>query len=813
VTPDQRAWSSLRILVRNSAAVDRRQTPVTLGVPFPRSALAATDGLALRQQDGTPIALQTAITGRWDDGSVRWLLLDFLADVPAGQHIAYLLEKAPRPEAGRTAGSEPAAITDREGAASRGGSPRFTLDGGICCTLGANQELVLTAGHGVPALRLDRQDDPAGQGDVAARLQITAIDGYGRSLTASFTAEPTPEAAGPVRAALELPGNLKPATAADGAAPVAGVQLRLQTTARPELRATVTLVNDTAQPLALEAVELVLTLPGAPLHVACSSAPDPAAGGGQQALAAAPGAASILQTGPTAWGPVAPFELTSIRRGENDAPVNGLAVGLQPPAAPPLRTSAGRLDTAWCAAVTTTVRARLELPRFATMHPKRLSSEVRDGHACLVASLLPAGCGGFTLAPGVAAAMDVVLGFAPTAAADAGAPTAGGLEFLADSRPPLAAERAIYPCADPAWLCASDALGDMIPADDARWPRYEWLTRSGLDALAATRQRRHEYGQLDYGDWAYDRYPNGWGNVEYDLPHALFLLYARSGEPRFLDWALDTVHHYMATDINHGGDERLPGGAPHVHHTDHVGRGNDLGHTWLEGLLDCYHLTGEPRALAAARGVADFCVDAVQRTAFARRSERAIGWMLICLTEMYRATNEDRYLAACAPVIEQALTWQDPVSGHWPNPIPECDRQPKCLGGKPFMVGIVLEGLRRYHEASGDARVADAIIRASYWLVRDDVWIAADRGFIYATCHRYQGQGRTGEIRELDGLLYAYRLSGERRFLDVALDAWDAALQAVGQPYHLDGKGYAILTRSTPHVLARLAGVAPERQW
>lgn len=272
-------------------------------------------------------------------------------------------------------------------------------------------------------------------------------------------------------------------------------------------------------------------------------------------------------------------------------------------------------------------------------------------------------------------------------------------------------------------------------------------------------------------------------------------------------------HHYMATDINHGGDERLPAGVPPVHQADHVGHGNDLGHTWLEGLLDCYHLTGNPAALVAARGVAEFCIDAVQCTAFARRSQRAIGWMLICLTGMYRATNEARYLAACSPVIEQAPAWQDPATGNWPNSIGECDRQPKCLGSKPFMVGIVLEGLRRYHELSADQRVADAIVRAADWLVGDDVWIAADHGFVYATYHRYEGDGRTGEIRELDGLLYAYRLSGQRRFLDVALDAWDAALQDVGQPYVLDGKGYATLTRSTPHVLARLAAAEPDRRW
>src|SRR5207302_5637533 len=119
------------------------------------------------------------------------------------------------------------------------------------------------------------------------------------------------------------------------------------------------------------------------------------------------------------------------------------------------------------------------------------------------------------------------------------ASTAGPVEAHHD---PAAVARAfehpLHALADPAWVCATGALGDLVPADDARFPRYERMTRDGLDALAAVREARHEYGQIDFGDWWYDRYPRGWGNVEYDLPHAFFLLYARSGARRFLDWAL-----------------------------------------------------------------------------------------------------------------------------------------------------------------------------------------------------------------------------------------------------------------------------------
>ena len=34
--------------------------------------------------------------------------------------------------------------------------------------------------------------------------------------------------------------------------------------------------------------------------------------------------------------------------------------------------------------------------------------------------------------------------------------------------------------------------------------------------------------------------------------------------------------------------------------------GPDLGHTWTQGLVDYYYLTGDERGLTAARGIADY---------------------------------------------------------------------------------------------------------------------------------------------------------------------------------------------------------------
>ena len=62
---------------------DRPQEPVTVGIPFPRGALSRAEQFAL--YDGAAeVYCQKSVTGSWDDGSIRWLLVHSLLDLPGG---------------------------------------------------------------------------------------------------------------------------------------------------------------------------------------------------------------------------------------------------------------------------------------------------------------------------------------------------------------------------------------------------------------------------------------------------------------------------------------------------------------------------------------------------------------------------------------------------------------------------------------------------------------------------------------------------------------------------------------------------------
>ena len=73
-------------LIVQSAGPTSAQQPVTVGVPFPRGVLRNDASLSLLDSSGNAVPLQLNPLARWSDGSVKWMLFDFiLGPVVAGQ--------------------------------------------------------------------------------------------------------------------------------------------------------------------------------------------------------------------------------------------------------------------------------------------------------------------------------------------------------------------------------------------------------------------------------------------------------------------------------------------------------------------------------------------------------------------------------------------------------------------------------------------------------------------------------------------------------------------------------------------------------
>jgi hypothetical protein len=60
--------------------------PVTTGIPWPRGKLLDPQKLVLRDASGKVVRLQSRALDRWPDGSVRWVLLDWIAEAEAAPY-------------------------------------------------------------------------------------------------------------------------------------------------------------------------------------------------------------------------------------------------------------------------------------------------------------------------------------------------------------------------------------------------------------------------------------------------------------------------------------------------------------------------------------------------------------------------------------------------------------------------------------------------------------------------------------------------------------------------------------------------------
>jgi hypothetical protein len=80
-TPSKLAMSSVKILVEATQPEKRVGEPVTLGIPWPQGVLKESSYLSLQNEQGKDNPLQTTVLDKWKDGSIRWLLLDFQAEL------------------------------------------------------------------------------------------------------------------------------------------------------------------------------------------------------------------------------------------------------------------------------------------------------------------------------------------------------------------------------------------------------------------------------------------------------------------------------------------------------------------------------------------------------------------------------------------------------------------------------------------------------------------------------------------------------------------------------------------------------------
>jgi hypothetical protein len=632
---------SAALSVREPEGVARREWPVAGGVPFPKGQVRDPAGIALAGANGSPVPLQTSALSRWDDGSVRWALLQFPVTVDANGRQTFAVATSGRatvPAAAVRVDERPNEIEVQTGAI------RFTI----------------------PRDRFELLRDVrlADRTVLAGPVRTRLVAGEGTSPATV----PTPSAVtirerGPLRAAIEWRG-------AFGGGFDYGARLYAYA-GQPFVRVLLTFVatgSGDFAPLRNLSVEVPLpSMTHYRMH----------AGGGERAEAIPKKGVSLLQD-----------DAAAVR--VDGQPTSGRAAG-------------------WIEAHGARIGVALAARYFWQEFPKAFHL---TGNL-LRYELYPADVPPAQIGVGAAKTHEFVLSFFDPAAPH---PPAA---MLAE---PLVVE------IDPTWIASTRALPDAIARNpgtaaflDRLEPAFRTVERRTAEEVwdeaarvtcpppGQERRRTGAFGMLNWGDWNYPGFHDttkgcdAWGNLEYDLAHVTALAFAATGGTGFHRATIIAARHFMDVDTIHADPTRPKWiGMNHPKNPLHFSfarGGVDLGHTWTEGLIAYYWLTGDERGLEAARGIAEYLVRRFD-AGIARGNPRQWGWPAIALIAAYEATGEARYRDYAATYARRGMQTY--------RPTPATD----------WKLGILADAIAQVHAATHDAEMEQ-------WLRRYAAAIAA----------------------------------------------------------------------------------------
>lgn len=707
--------SKLDIFVKDLADISEIR-PVSGGVPLPEGAAPAGSLFALIDSDGCPIPLQTKVLGRWRDGSARWVLLDFQAAPPAGGELHYTLTWDH---------DATEAMPDHSCAAAP--------DAGV---ISCDDLRIAPAEAGL----LNISDK------LTIDLRLLLADGIECH---THTISTQVECGGPMRATLQIRGEfVRP----DG-------RRVFSFRMRASIFAGLTKVR--LEPLIIVDADegVIQRIAGLYLDVRPTwSVASGRIGGDPGWEGPADSGVRLLQVDDQAYrlegaegeGGRAPG-WAEVGDGEHSVAVALRSFWQQWPKS--LELSADGIALG--------LFPTFQIEDFDHMQPwwkyQYLFEEAN-----------------YRLRTGQARRWEVWLdlkGDGPSLAAMADAP--------------------LIPIADPEQAIATGVWDDIMPAGAPGMAEYDAWAERLFKAYCTSIEELRDYGAMNWGDWFGERKVN-WGNHEYDTTNQLLIQFARTGDPRYFYMAdaaarhsteVDTVHHVNDDLWDHfcettGGPKRgeegeepaypYRRGMVHQHTVGHVsgffsvetirqlfldhGVGRppnpylclaptNLGHIFTQGTSRHYFLTGDPFIRETVLMIGDNLAQLVEDRKFAFMGHshcgRVAGWTMLALAGAYEIDLDERYLAAMRTIAEDALEAQDPVCGGWlyyPMAPDHClCKTQRHTGMAGFITAVLINGLARYYQLSGDERLPEAIDRAVTFLDLD-TWHDQWRGWRYTSC-------------------------------------------------------------------------------
>ncbi len=288
------------------------------------------------------------------------------------------------------------------------------------------------------------------------------------------------------------------------------------------------------------------------------------------------------------------------------------------------------------------------------------------------------------------------------------------------------------------------------------------------------------YGMLNFGD-SYDANYTAqgrgdgklvWCNNEYDYPHSCALLYARTGIRRFMDYMIASCSHWMDVDICHYHANPLYVGGQWEHTAGHTVNGVMVcSHEWVEGLLDYYHFTGDERGLRTAIGVGENVLKLLELPLYQKAGEanaRETGWALRTLTALYVETHDKKWLVKCDKILNDFKIWEQ-TYGHWLAPY--TDNTAIRVG---FMISIAVGSLMRYYKVFPDEELKTMILRAVDDMI-ENCYVEDWGIFYYKELPSLNRLGNNTLL--LEALTAAYDLTKDTRYLEYGMGTFRKAIR------------------------------------
>lgn len=274
------------------------------------------------------------------------------------------------------------------------------------------------------------------------------------------------------------------------------------------------------------------------------------------------------------------------------------------------------------------------------------------------------------------------------------------------------------------------------------------------------------YGMMNWGDAPDPHYTaqgrgdgrQVWTNNEYDFPHACMLEYIRTGTRRFWDYCVVAGTHQMHVDVCHYSKDELKLGGQWEHTDGHCFGDMVCSHEWVEGLLDCYHLTGDKRYFDTAIGIGENVLRLLSTPAYQKNgglNARETGWALRTLTALYRETFDKKWTEQSDWIVGQFKEWAERFGG-WLAPYTD-----NTVIRVPFMISVAVGSLMRYYREFPRDDMKALILNAVDDMLENCVM---DNGYFYYK--ELPSLSRVGNNPlVLEALAIAYELTGDKNYL------------------------------------------------